>query len=144
MNNMSQAQQSSEPSEEQDIELTSSQDILNDSLLAQYEAMDEGITDDPLLPKLFSIFQKNITDHLKKLAVALQKHDETEVNYLIHKMLGMAHNVGALRLSDVLMILEQAETSTKMRLDGHHLAILNAEYKAAEAALIQHMNSRSH
>jgi len=144
MNTMPQAQIASEHSEEQNIELKSSRPVLNETLIAQYEAMDEGIADDPLLPKLYAIFQKNIPEHLKRLALALQKQDEADVSYLIHKMLGMAHNVGALRLSDILLILEQSDIATKMRLDGEHLGLLHSEFGAAETALKFYMNSRSH
>lgn len=130
--------------ERRDIQLESSRPILNDTLLAQYEAMDEGVTDDPLLPKLFGIFQKNIPEHMKRLVVALDKQDATEVNHIIHKMLGMAHNVGALRLSDILMVLEQSEITVKMQLDQNDLALLNAEYGSAVSALREHLKSVTH
>lgn len=144
MSTMSQAPGDSVYFEGQNTQLESSRPVLNETLIEQYEAMDEGINDDPLLAKLFAIFQKSLPEHLNRLVVALQKQDETDVNYLIHKMLGMAHNVGALRLSEILMILEQSETTTRMRLDADDLALLNAEYRAAEAALKQHLNSRGH
>jgi HPt (histidine-containing phosphotransfer) domain-containing protein len=124
-----------------DLHLESAKPLLNDALLAQYEAMDEGAKDDPLLPKLFGIFQKNLPEHIARLIAALDKQDETEVNYIIHKMLGMAHNVGALRLSDILLILEHAEVETKMQLNQEDLALLEAEFKAAESALYDYMKS---
>jgi HPt (histidine-containing phosphotransfer) domain-containing protein len=136
--------QSHSNSDNHEIHLESEQPLLNDALLAQYEAMDEGAKDDPLLPKLFVIFQKNLPEHMDQLIEALGKQDETEVNYLIHKMLGMAHNVGALRLSDILTILEHAELPTKMRLNQEDLARIADEFKAAETALCDYMKSRAH
>ncbi|WP_141730968.1 Hpt domain-containing protein [Oligoflexus tunisiensis] len=130
--------------EDQMVELTSSSPILNAALIEQYEAMDEGVTDDALLPKIFGIFHRNIPEHLERLTVALQSQDEETVNYVIHKMLGMAHNVGALRLSDILMILEQAETATKMHLTGNEVAMLQREFEAAVAALQEHLDQRTH
>lgn len=144
MNTMPQHQSFSDLTEEQDVKFISSSPILNESLIAQYEAMDEGVTDDPLLPKLVNIFQKHLPEHLARLDLALQKHDEAEVTYVIHKMLGMAHNVGALRLSDFLMALENSDTETKMRLDGDAVTLLNQEFEAASAALQEHLNRGSH
>src|SRR5689334_21189594 len=66
-----------------EIHLESTQPLLNDALLEQYHAMDEGAKDDPLLPKLFGIFQKNLPEHITRLVAALGKQDETEVSYLI-------------------------------------------------------------
>lgn len=128
----------------QEEELPSSRPILNETLLSQYEEMDEGVTENRLLPKLFGIFQKNIPEHMQRLSIALNKQDGAEVNYLIHKMLGMSHNVGALRLADILMILEQADIGTKLRLDPEDLMVLAEEYKAAEAALIQYIRNQIH
>lgn len=144
MNTLPQQQNLSELSEEQDIQFLSSSPILNETLLAQYEAMDEGVIEDPLLPKLVGIFQKHLPEHLKRLETALQNQDETEVNYVIHKMLGMAHNVGALRLSDVLMVLENSETDAKMSLGRVDVELLNQEFEAAAAALDEYLKSGPH
>jgi HPt (histidine-containing phosphotransfer) domain-containing protein len=141
MNTMPQHQCLFELSEEQDIQfLSSSSPILNEDLLAQYQAMDEGVTDDPLLPKLIGIFQKHIPEHLERLESALEKQDVNEVTYVIHKMLGMAHNAGALRLSDLLMILENGENETRMSLRRDDVALLKQEFEAAAAALREYLN----
>jgi HPt (histidine-containing phosphotransfer) domain-containing protein len=137
-------QSPSEFSEDQDIQFLSSSPILNETLLAQYEAMDEGVTEDPLLPKLVGIFQNHLPQHLERLEKALQNQDETEVNYVIHKMLGMAHNVGALRLSDVLMVLENSDTEVKMNLGPADVDLLQREFEAAAAALDEYLLSGPH
>ncbi len=140
MNTMPQHQSFSTFSEEHDIQLTSSSPTLNETLLAQYRAMDEGVVEDPLLPRLVSIFAKHFPEHLKRLNLGLQAKDEAEVNYVIHKMLGMAHNVGALRLSDMLMVLESGEAEVKMRLSEEDVAQLVKEFEAAAAALQEYLN----
>lgn len=140
MNTMPQHQSFTEFTEEQDIQLISSSPILNESLLAQYQAMDEGVTEDPLLPRLVGIFEKHMPEHLKRLHMGLQKQDEAEVTYVVHKMLGMAHNVGALRLSDILMVLENSEAETRMRLSDEDLALLMQEFEAAAAALQEYLD----
>jgi HPt (histidine-containing phosphotransfer) domain-containing protein len=144
MNTMPQPQGFLELSEEQDIQfLSSSSSILNEELLAQYQAMDEGVMDDPLLPKLIGIFQKHIPEHLERLEAALDKQDVKDVTYVIHKMLGMAHNAGALRLSDQLMILENAENETRMRMTREDVAQLRQEFEAAAAALREYLDDET-
>jgi HPt (histidine-containing phosphotransfer) domain-containing protein len=130
--------------EDQKVELTSSSPVLNATLIEQYEAMDEGESEDALLPKIFGIFQGSMPEHLERLSEGLQSQDEETVSYVIHKMLGMAHNVGALRLSDILMILEHAENGTRMRLTQDDVALLQKEYEAAVAALQEHISRRTH
>jgi HPt (histidine-containing phosphotransfer) domain-containing protein len=130
--------------EDQKVELTSSSPVLNAALIEQYEAMDEGETEDALLPKIFGIFHRSIPEHIERLSEGLQSQDEETVNYVIHKMLGMAHNVGALRLSDILMVLEHAETATRMRLTQDDVAIIQEEFEAAVAALQDHIDQRTH
>jgi len=144
MNTMPQPQSFFELSEDQDMPFMSSSPVLNETLLAQYEAMDEGVTDDPLLPKLVGIFQKHLPEHLKRLEVGLHMQDETEVSYVIHKMLGMAHNVGALRLSDVLMMLENSDPDMKLSLGQEDMKLLQQEFEAAAAALDEYLNEGPH
>jgi HPt (histidine-containing phosphotransfer) domain-containing protein len=144
MNTMPQPQSFFELSEEQDMPFMSSSPVLNETLLAQYEAMDEGVTEDPLLPKLVAIFQKHLPEHLKRLDAGLKKQDEAEVSYVIHKMLGMAHNVGALRLSDYLMVLENSEADVKMSLGPEEVKQLQEEFEAAAAALDEYLNEGPH
>lgn len=144
MNTMPQPPSFFELSEDQDMPFMSASPILNETLLAQYEAMDEGVTDDPLLPKLVSIFQKHMPEHLKRLAAGLQKQDEAEVTYVIHKMLGMAHNVGALRLSDFLMVLENSDPEGKMGLGPDDVTLLQQEFEAAAAALDEYLSEGPH
>lgn len=144
MNNMPQSQSFFELSEDVDMPFTSSSPVLNESLLLQYEAMDEGVPDDPLLPKLVSIFQKHLPEHLKRLDAGLQKQDEAEVSYVIHKMLGMAHNVGALRLSDLLMVLENSSPEGKLSLGQDEVKRLQQEFEAAAAALDEYLSEGPH
>jgi HPt (histidine-containing phosphotransfer) domain-containing protein len=144
MNTMPQPQSFFELSEEQDMPFMSSSPVLNETLLAQYEAMDEGVTEDPLLPKLVGIFQKHLPEHLKRLDAGLAKQDEAEVSYVIHKMLGMAHNVGALRLSDYLMVLENSEADVKLSLGPEEVKTLQQEFEAAAAALDEYLNEGPH
>ncbi len=140
MNTMPQHQSFPEFSEEQDIQLTSSSPILNETMLDQYQAMDKGMAEDPLLPRLVSIFENHFPEHLKRLKLGLQTKNEAEVTYVIHKMLGMAHNVGVLRLSDMLMVLENSDTEAKMRLSGGDVTRLVQEFEAAAAALQEYLN----
>lgn len=144
MNTMPQPQSFFELSEDQDMPFMSSSPVLNESLLAQYEAMDEGVTEDPLLPKLVGIFQKHLPEHLERLDAGLQKQDEAEVSYVIHKMLGMAHNVGALRLSDLLMVLENSDPVAKLSLGPEDVKHLKQEFEAASAALDEYLNEGPH
>ncbi len=140
MNTMPQHQSFPEFSEEQDIQLTSSSPILNETMLDQYQAMDKGMAEDPLFPRLVSIFENHFPEHLKRLKLGLQTKNEAEVTYVIHKMLGMAHNVGVLRLSDMLMVLENSDTEAKMRLSGGDVTRLVQEFEAAAAALQEYLN----
>ncbi len=55
-------------------------------------------------------------------------------------MLGMAHNIGVLRLSDMLMVLENSDTEAKMRLSGGDVTRLVQEFEAAAAALQEYLN----
>lgn len=144
MNTMPQPQNFFELSEDQDMPFMSSSPVLNETLLSQYEAMDEGVTDDPLLPKLVGIFQKHLPEHLIRLDAGLQKQDEAEVSYVIHKMLGMAHNVGALRLSDFLMVLENSDPEVKLSLGQQDVKLLQQEFEAAAAALDEYLKEGPH
>jgi HPt (histidine-containing phosphotransfer) domain-containing protein len=144
MNTMPQPQSFFELSEDQDMPFMSSSPVLNETLLAQYEAMDEGVVEDPLLPKLVGIFQKHMPEHLKRLDAGLQKQDEAEVSYVIHKMLGMAHNVGALRLSDFLMVLENSDPDVKLNLAQEDVKLLQQEFEAAAAALDEYLSEGPH
>jgi hypothetical protein len=63
-----------------------------------------------------------------------------EVSYVIHKMLGMAHNVGALRLSNVLMVLENSDPEVKLSLGQEDVKLLQQEFEAAAAALDEYLS----
>lgn len=122
----------------------SSQSILNEDLLAQYREMDARMSKDQILPRLFHVFEKNFPDYLAKLTEGLQGHDPEQVTHFVHKMLGMSHNIGALRLSQILLHWEQSPVEDKMRIDTHALDQILKEFKTAENALEQYIKTREH
>ena len=118
--------------------------ILNENLLLQYEAMDDGDSDDPLLASLMEIFEKHIPEHLQCLALATQNDDGAEVKYLLHKMLGMAHNMGASRLAGLIALLEESRSRADISLNESDLSALNEEFETALAALSMRWQDRRH
>ncbi len=118
--------------------------ILNETLLEQYLEMDAKVSKDRLLPRLYRVFEKNFPDYLKVLTQAVQSHDPEQVSHMIHKMLGMAHNIGALRLSQILLHWEQLSVENKMQINEQTLEHLWNEFKTAEAALGQYIKIEEH
>lgn len=122
----------------------SSQSILNEDLLAQYREMDARMSKDRMLPRLFHVFEKNFPEYLAKLTEGLETQNPEQVNHFVHKMLGMSHNIGALRLSQILLHWEQSSLENKMQIDTHGLDQILNEFKIAESALEQYLEEREH
>lgn len=120
------------------------QTILNEDLLAQYREMDARMSKDKILPRLFQVFEKNFPDYLARLAEGLEVRNPEQVNHFVHKMLGMSHNIGALRLSQILLHWEQSSLENKMQIDTHALDQILQEFKTAESALEQYIREREH
>lgn len=120
------------------------QTVLNEDLLAQYREMDARMSKDHILPRLFHVFEKNFPDYLAKLTEGLQGQNPEQVTHFVHKMLGMSHNIGALRLSQILLHWEQSSLEDKMQIDTHALDQILKEFKTAESALEQYMKDREH
>jgi HPt (histidine-containing phosphotransfer) domain-containing protein len=118
--------------------------VLNETLLAQYREMDAKMSKDHLLPRLYHVFEKNFPDYLGKLTQAVQAHDPDQISHYIHKMLGMAHNIGAYRLSQILLHWEQLSLDNKMEIDTTVLDQLAIEFKKAETALEQYIEGGKH
>lgn len=118
--------------------------VLNRQLLSQYDAMDAELPDEPLLPKLIGIFQKNIPEHLNRLEIAVKSGNAPEAAHLIHKMLGMSHNAGALRLSDQFLAFEQGDDEKRLAINSQDMAIFFELFHQADAALTEYVLSRHH
>ncbi|HET9240064.1 MAG TPA: Hpt domain-containing protein [Oligoflexus sp.] len=121
-----------------------SQSILNEDLLAQYREMDARMSKDRMLPRLFQVFEKNFPEYIAKLIEGLETQNPEQVNHFVHKMLGMSHNIGALRLSQILLHWEQTSLENKMRIDTHALDQIRNEFKIAESALEQYLEEWEH
>jgi HPt (histidine-containing phosphotransfer) domain-containing protein len=122
----------------------SDQTILNEDLLAQYREMDARMANDKILPRLFNVFEKNFPDYLAKLQEGLEVQSPEQVTHFVHKMLGMSHNIGALRLSQILLHWEQSSLENKMQIDTHALDQIMKEFKTAENALEEYIKDREH
>lgn len=120
------------------------QTILNEDLLAQYREMDARMSNNKMLPRLFQVFEKNFPDYLARLAEGLEVRNPEQVSHFVHKMLGMSHNIGALRLSQVLLHWEQLSVEDKMQIDTHVLDQILQEFKTAENALEKYIKEREH
>jgi HPt (histidine-containing phosphotransfer) domain-containing protein len=108
--------------------------LLDQAQLAELAALDEGRG--ALLTRFVDLFVAGTGERIARIRRHAESAEAAALAEAAHALRGAAGNVGAVRLAGVLERIEAAALGRDLGAAGAAVALLDAEYAAARAALL--------